>query len=799
MWFAHVVVVEQAPAHAETRTDDSPDDEPLPIELWDSPVWSATAAESGELPEVSTPCPPGPLNRSRIAAWLRNHPTQLLARLVAAADRAIDGGPPIVLVADGDTVAHWIAAISQTLAPERARRLSFATTSQSSDPGLHIRGVPPQYAPPRSQGILRFDLSLECALADTDTSERAGDVPHPLAVRLAQTGVEFTPTLWQEARELGDGSQASLTDWHPIVLASAALRLGQRLSTSELGLVCHWLPEGAQRMAREEVAELVGLILDALEPTLGDSALLELHHAAERSGATDAAERLAESLALRALDRIVHGGGAPPVVSIRTGQVRRTVTDRVCAVFVEAAQGSAHLWVSVLAELLDWMRSSGLEPPEAETRRLGRDVIAPVLVTRPQDEAVAALVHTYPAIARGVGDALAGHPRSALLVLLRGPAGTVLAGRTSAPDVPPALVEHPRLYELYRIAAAGPRTDPATVLAEIINLRQEMRHNGRASASAAYDLDIDLIRDVWGHRNDPEAVARTLRVLPAPVQVDPEVDTWVTDAVLRLPERAEVNAWTELATELSQHWMWPRLPSSVRWSTRRWEHYRNRKATYEQPASALAELVEFAELAVHQAPPSVEDTRTARAGTTATAVTVAEPDDVAVAAGILRRVVHTDLCAVLLRTRCVETLAQALQYCTEELFRSYCAQLSLFLAQHPAPELAARIYLAAGDPHLRATHPRRCQHLRAEVLTPAVALWRRRDVAALRNRLPEARRPGRSEWSRRGAVLHTVGVLRGRLRAHSTRVLVALVDRLRTRAPEPDTGAAPRPDGAGAR
>lgn len=705
-------------------------DDPLPVELWQAPFWFARPTTHPQLPALPVPLPAGPLDRTRIAAWLRGQSTELFARIITAVDRAIDDGPPVALIADSATVAHWIAAVSQALAPQRARAMSFATyASVAGAPPVHVTGLLPAEAGNLGAGFVCFELSLENAL-----EARVGDSPrdpraqaHPLAVRLAETGVVFTATVWQEAVELGQGREHSLEEWHPLVLATAALRLGERLAANELGRVCQWLPGGAHRLAREEVTELVGLILDALEPNLSDSVLAELHEAAQNCGAGAAAERIEETLVLRALDSLAQGGAPPRGVPIRGESVRRAAVDRITALLVAAAEGTPHTWVPVVTAMLDWASASGLELPTEELRRLGRDVLAPVVMAEadsPPDVA-AQLLGEHLDVCRGVADALAGQHRAALLVLLRGPLGTLLSGhgrdRGAVADVPAALAEHPRLCELHRIATTPQETEPRRLLFDVIRLRRELRQSGLAAASTPNDLDLDLLRDVWGHRGDPEAVVLSIRDLRSGVQVAPGVDEWVSAAVVRPPEQDQAAAWRELVTELDSHWLGGRLSAAAGTTVRQWRHYRELRAS--TPEETCARLAEIEALLG-----GAED------GTASPA---------------LGTVVRHDLSRLMLRVGRTRSLASLLRDCHDELFDSFCVALAERLNEQGArPELAARGYLAAGAAVLAVECPQRAHRLHTEVLPRALETWDRRELTEIRTHIPPAHHIEFDDWSR---------------------------------------------------
>ncbi|WP_017598828.1 GAP1-N2 domain-containing protein, partial [Nocardiopsis lucentensis] len=212
------------------------DDDPLPAELWGAGFWTATPVTDPDLPVLDLP--PGPLDRERSDAWVRRWPSALVARLLAAADAAIDGGPPLVLVADSASVAHWVAALTHLLPPARARDLSFATyAADPHDTFVHVIGVPMDSDTASLRG--RFTVCDPSADPPDDLPEPAPETA-ALADRLADLGPRKALGLWRAAEVHSSGREASLAQWRPVVAAAAVLD-GDGSPEVDLPAVRAWL------------------------------------------------------------------------------------------------------------------------------------------------------------------------------------------------------------------------------------------------------------------------------------------------------------------------------------------------------------------------------------------------------------------------------------------------------------------------------------------------------------------------------------------------------------------------------
>src|SRR5512142_646535 len=119
----------------------------LPVELWESPVWSRTPADGTVLPTIPAAPPRGSFDRPAVAAFLaaQDDAQPVVARLVSAADQALAGGRALVLWSPTSADnAYWIAAISYLLGDARVREMSFYTyTRRPAQCRAHVIGTVP--------------------------------------------------------------------------------------------------------------------------------------------------------------------------------------------------------------------------------------------------------------------------------------------------------------------------------------------------------------------------------------------------------------------------------------------------------------------------------------------------------------------------------------------------------------------------------------------------------------------------------------------------------------------------------
>ena len=109
-----------------------------PAQLWDAPWW----ADGPGGPEVQAEPEPGSLTAEELRGWVLDQAgAALLTALHSAIERALDGGPRVVLVApDAATAVRWIAAATLLLPQETALRTSFSAFAGHAD--AHVLAVP---------------------------------------------------------------------------------------------------------------------------------------------------------------------------------------------------------------------------------------------------------------------------------------------------------------------------------------------------------------------------------------------------------------------------------------------------------------------------------------------------------------------------------------------------------------------------------------------------------------------------------------------------------------------------------
>ena len=663
-------------------------------------------------------------------------------------------------MADSASVAHWVAALTHLMPPERSRMLSFST--YCGNPGeafVHVVGVPPgsDTAPWRDRFTV-YDPELG-SLDDLP-------VPRPrawaVAERLARLGTRRAAAMWRQARSYASGREASLADWRPVLAAVSLLR-EWAAPVEDLRAVREWLPEAVEWLAPEDAATLIHRILDAdttsecrscarsvcgpacereSRPlvaaavggpggsgpgdfshatgaglavkvrgasevmTLDHGALAGLQKVAHRvdgvSGITDRIERV---MVRRSLDDIAAGRAAPLVDPVRSESVRETARERVAALLSgerdEVAPERA-------VELLRWARAGGLAPPTASLERYGDQVLAPLLSgSLLPDPAVRTLITSHAGIRRGAATGLAQLPRDRLATLAAGPVGALFADdRDGSTAV---------LREL-RLLGTADRTDPPDLLSHAVAVRREGR-TARARGIAAYDVDEDLLTQVWGPDHGPRTALLTLRVLRPGTLVAPEVGGWVSAAITSAPASGQERAWRELVDEVSGHWLRVRLPEPGQRVLAEWSQVR--PALVALRAAGDEEGPDRLE-AVHQA---IRETHPA-----------------------VREITRRLAARMLLGWRRCAPLAEALRDCPEEVFEAYCQTVTLRLAdERPDTATAALVYQATGQESL--VGHERARYLETVVLTPAVAAWKRRHVARMRRQLSRESGGAFDEWA----------------------------------------------------
>ncbi|MET9674702.1 GTPase-associated protein 1-related protein [Streptomyces sp. NPDC006482] len=257
----------------------------LPIELWDSPVWSREVSARTEIPGIAAP-PPGPVDARAVSAFLRGHPhADRLPELLAAVCAALtEHGSVVVVDRSTERIAHWFAAVSYLLPPPLARGLSFATyVFRPARSRLHLIGTVPE-------AQLAFGPDDEAAYTVFDFARGVfPEVPvGPLAHLLTRIGVGSVRPVWSWTADYARGDEGTPDDWHAPVAAAAASG-GITLTSADAHAVIDWLA-GADHLGARRAAVAAGLHRE--HRNLDDRRLAALSAAAKAGGDTAAHQEI---------------------------------------------------------------------------------------------------------------------------------------------------------------------------------------------------------------------------------------------------------------------------------------------------------------------------------------------------------------------------------------------------------------------------------------------------------------------------------------------------------------------------
>ena len=643
----------------------------LPVELWESPVWSRTPADSTELPTIRDAPARGSFDRPTVAAYLatQDDAQAVLARLLSAVDQALDGGRSLILWSPTSTDnAQWIAAVSYLLGDARARDMSFYTyTRRPAQCRAHVIGtVPGAVTGPAAlaDGFRVFDM----------TARTMPDVPtHPLAALLAQVGVLHAAGLWRQAAMLAAGTERSLDEWYPVVSAAAALLGVEPLPSGAVGAIAGWLPEAARRpdpLPGPHVEAVLTVLLDRPRE-LSDDQLRPLLPMAKAAGAIGQLQRIETILVNRAITQLGHGrppSGPTPVATAEGIELAVTSCERLL--------GSANAAATLAA--LDWARETGLSPDPRLVERCGRDVIGPALPVMGQDRRIVRIGRAYPALARGLAGYITASGPDTALRLLGGVAGELLDSSD--------LRGYPKLREMLLLEEVrSGRLPSVQALQELIELRP---------SSASPLCDQHLLASLWprGLATAGEA-AQLLRLLDGDLRGTPVLE--LLDRALQPPRRlGDVPAWLDLCDQAWAHPVCAQVPPATRLRLK--------------ALQGLGGTLDSARHAIKQG-----DMSGYKALDNRIEGLPSETRD------LLRQYL-----AYLTLT--APRPAGQLATCSEPLFDAICVQARARLdAAPPNHPLATRLFQSLFD--LWGSRPLRAQVLEDNVLAPTVPRWSRRD------------------------------------------------------------------------
>ncbi|GAB3700767.1 GTPase-associated protein 1-related protein [Nocardiopsis oceani] len=685
-------------------------DGPLPAELWGAGFWASTPVDSPDLPGL--PLPPGPLDRRRTGAWLRGDRGRLLQPLLVAVDAAIEDGVPVLLVADDEAAAHWVAALSHLLPPNRARTMSFATYSGSPEStAVHVVAVPP--------GTDTYMLRGRFAVFNPEGDSRAPEAdrlpegnglpdavepPGPDTLTVVSvilgSGVAGTPALWSRALPYASGAEGPLCDWRPVLAAASLADDSTRTTDPDLRAVRGWLPHAASWLTPGRAHDLLERLLDADTDSLHDDELVRLQGVAHRVGSGALTDRLEGVMVRRSLDGIAAGAQAPPVSPMRSEIVRKAALERASGL-LDGTLGRVPPDRAV--ELLRWTRAGGLSLPASALAGYGRGTVTEYLAATPAgaepDPDLVRLLRAHEPLRRGAAAGLTALPRTTLADLAAGPVGALFVeDRDGSTAV---------LRELRMLASGA--NDPLRLLRGVVALRQETR-GSNAPGLPAHDLDEELLVRVWGPDHGPAAVLAVAGLVNEHTRVASGVGHWITEALVVVPAEGQETEWRRALHELSRHPLGRQLPEAGLRVIAEWR--------------AVTEVLD----------------RLARArgaeGPAALPAVVAEVRRAQVVVATIALRLTADR---LLHWR-PEHAAEALSDCGQDVFDAYCRAARTRLAlppkrgqgrqqkKPPEPDLAVKVFRTA-----RALDSAgRGAHLRGDVLEPALRTWSKRDVGAAR-------------------------------------------------------------------
>lgn len=374
------------------------------IELWGAPFWQVQPIDRTELPPLPGPPPAGTLDRARTDAFTRDRPAakHLPAMLTAAEAAVRSGDRRVVLIgADDQENAYWIAALSYRLPSATRAAMSFATYER--DPRysrVHVVGTL------RTGDLDRSERDFESFDLFDLTDDRVSDIAvHPVARMLAEIDAADAAEAWRRAGRLATGSEQSFDDWRPVV-AAALMTWSVSESQSardEQVAVAAWLAGSGAHLPDAEVAELGRAALALIPRDAADdgttAALGDLAAVAGARRLTD----LLEQIERRLLQLIVVRARA--VEALPPGPIRSAA---VCEQATEVLSDElTRLPETGAAALLGWAAAAGL-PIRAEVQHeLGVQMAGPALLHQPGDPAWRAALEKFPALRHGVAAYLA--------------------------------------------------------------------------------------------------------------------------------------------------------------------------------------------------------------------------------------------------------------------------------------------------------------------------------------------------------------------------------------------------------
>lgn len=482
----------------------------LPIELWNSPVWTRAVSPRTELPTLAGPAP-GPLDVRAVGAFLRGHPhAARLPGLLAAVFAALtEHGSVVVVDRSTEEIAHWFAAVSYLLPPRLSRGLSFATyVLRPARSRLHLIGTVPEpqlaFAPDDEAAYTVFDFARGVF----------PEVPVPALVRLlTRIGVGSVRPVWSWTADYAEGGEETPDDWHAPV-AAAAVSGGIALTTADVHAVVDWLA-GAGHLGARRAA--VAADIHREHRGLDDARLTALSAAAKAGG-----------------DSAVHQEIEGKLCGLRMRAYTTAAEDAVEPVPITdavAREQAAALWERLLetevrtarerTRLLLWAVGTGLPVPRRvmarETLALSHALLGAMAPAPAFRDEVADLVRVLPvmraSLATAVEEALERRPGQEQL-FAQFPAELLHEGD---------LMDRPLLLEHHlRARAERDPSNTVPIMFRILEIR------GRTSP------DEELLRALWRQPSRTwthREASRIAAELPPSEPVDAAVGEWLDRAL----------------------------------------------------------------------------------------------------------------------------------------------------------------------------------------------------------------------------------------------------------------------------
>jgi hypothetical protein len=431
-----------------------------------------------------------------------------LPALLAATERAVldEERSVVIIAADADEVARWIAAVSFLLPPPLVARMSFATYQfRPSYSRHHVIGtVPGAEIVPDERAFEAFYLfDFTAGRAGTASAVEAG----PLPLLLAGAGTVAAESLWRHAAALATGAELRLADWYPPAVAAALLDEGVGIGPQDLDVVCAWLGEHARRLGRDAVGRVGAAVLD--HDAVSTAHLTGLADAAAADGLHELLAAAERHLLTACLTNMNSRAGAEQALRnaapLRSASVREFAGHRYARLLGEAD-------ADTMVRLLKLAHAHEVRPDPRVLRDCGQRVAGPQLLRSPSSPEVHEAVRQWPDL------------RAGTLAFLDGaaePDATCLypvfeAGLDAAVD-DADLAALPALREAALVARA--RRDPEQRVDVALSVV-----SGRGPAGR---LDDALLNALWPERWSLDVAMAMLSRLPREAVADPLLVPWV--------------------------------------------------------------------------------------------------------------------------------------------------------------------------------------------------------------------------------------------------------------------------------